>query len=191
MPMLVALGELKVELQSPDSDDDYLETLIEQASASIETFCGRSFAAAEMTETIRGDRQRGRLILDRVPVISVAAVVLNGEALPNGSWEVESAEAGFLLRVDASGHSIGWPVGKVEVTYTAGFAPIPPDAERCCLDLCVRAYHARGRDPALRSYENPDVEKMSWSASDSVKTVDGLPEDIAGRLGGYRLVTIA
>lgn len=190
MPMHVALEKLKVELQSPDLDDDYLETLIEQASASIETFCRRSFAPVEATETIRGDRQRGRLILDRVPVISVAAVVLNGEALSNGGWEVENADAGFLLRVDTSGHSVGWPVGKVDVTYTAGYAAIPADVERCCIDLCLRAYHARGRDPALRSYENPDVEKMSWSASDSVKTVDGLPEDIAGRLGCYRLVTI-
>ncbi|MBB3264052.1 hypothetical protein FHW79_001667 [Azospirillum sp. OGB3] len=190
--MLTTADALKAELDITGPDQDLsLELLIRQWSATIERYCRRSFAAVEATETIRGDRQRGRLILNRVPVVSVTAVVLNGEALLDGGWEVEDADAGFLLRMDASGHSLGWPVGKVEVTYTAGFAAIPPDVERCCLDLCVRAYHARGRDPALRSYENPDVEKMSWSASDTVKTVGGLPEDIAGRLGGYRLVTFA
>lgn len=189
--MLTTLATVKAELQSPDSDDDYLTTLIEQASASIETFCGRSFAAAEKTETHRPDRWRERLILDRTPVASVASVVLNGKTLDAPAVEVESPGAGFLLRIDADGNSLGWPAGRVVVTYTAGYASTPPDVERCCIDLVSRAYFARGRDPALRSYENPDVETMSYFDPDKLEMRDGLPKDIADRLGAYRVVTIA
>lgn len=189
--MLTTLAKVKAELQSPDADDALLTTLIEQASATIETFCGRSFAAAAGTETIRLDRWRERLILDRTPVVSVASVVLSGQALDPASYEVESSGSGFLLRLDASSCSIGWPVGRVVVTYTAGYSATPPDVERCCIDLVSRAYFARGRDPALRSEKILDVIDQSWFDPDKVEMRGGFPADIADRLTAYRMVTIA
>ncbi|AWK85033.1 phage head-tail connector protein [Azospirillum thermophilum] len=187
--MLTTLAKVKAELQSPDADDALLTTLIEQASATIETFCGRSFAAAAGTETIRLDRWRERLILDRTPVVSVASVVLNGQALDPASYEVENSGSGFLLRLDASSCSIGWPVGRVVVTYTAGYSATPPDVERCCIDMVKLSYFSRSRDPLLRSEDVQDVVSKTWTAVPSVETLGGLPADIAGRLSGYRMVS--
>ncbi|HYF88980.1 phage head-tail connector protein [Azospirillum sp.] len=188
--MLTTLAKVKAELQSPDADDTLLTTLIEQASATIETFCGRSFAAAAATETYRIARWRERLILERTPVVSVASVLLNGETLDPAAYEVESPGAGFLLRLDGSGCSIGWPAGRVAVTYTAGYSATPPDVERCCIDVVKLGYFARCRDPMLRSYENPDVERMSWTDPDKVVMRGGLPADIADRLDAYRTMVI-
>ncbi len=190
--MLTTLATVKAELGITGTDDDaYLETLIEQASASIETFCGRSFASASQAQTFRLDRWRERLMLDRTPVASVASVVLNGTTLDGAAVEVESPGAGFLLRVDGNGCSLGWPAGRVVVTYTAGYASTPADVERCCIDLVKLSYFARGRDPVLRSEKILDVIDQSWFDPDKVEMRGGLPADIADRLDAYRMVTIA
>ena len=189
--MLTTLATVKAELQSPDTDDTFLTTLIGQASASIETFCGRSFASATQTQIIRRERWRERLMLDRTPVVAVASVVLNGTPLAPDAVEIDDADAGFLLRLDGSSCSIGWPAGRVVVTYTAGYSSTPPDVERCCIDLVKLAYFARDRDPALRSYENVDVESVSYFDPDKTAMRGGLPADIADRLSAHRVVSIA
>lgn len=184
--MLASLATVKAELAlATAADDTFLEALIAQASASIERYCGRTFAVAERTQTIRVSRWRERLVLDRTPVQDVASVTLNGVPLDSGAYEVESPSTGFLLRLGAASRSVGWLAGTVVVTYTAGFATTPADVERCCVELCARAYHARGRDPALRSYESPDVESMTFFDPDKVAMRSGLPEDIADRLDAY------
>ena len=42
----------------------------------------------------------------------------------------------------------------------------------------------------LRSYENPDVERMIWTDPDKVVMRGGLPADIADRLDAYRTMVI-
>ena len=190
---LTQVDTIKAEIDVTDAGQDLeIGALIDQQSAAIRSFLSRVLAreTVRQTERVSGE---ATLILERRPVAEVVGVTVDGAALDPADFERDGA---LLRRLCNDRPSLWW--GKVAVDYAAGWRmpgetgrDLPEDIERACIDLCVRAYHARGRDPALRSYENPDVEKMSWSASDSVKTVDGLPEDIAGRLGGYRLVTIA
>ncbi|WP_207479565.1 hypothetical protein [Arenibaculum pallidiluteum] len=184
--MLTTSAALNAELGTTGQDYD---DLIRQVSAEVETYCGRTFASASRTQTIRLPRWRERLILDRTPVVSIASVAQNGEALTADEIEIEDSGAGFLLRVDAAGCSLGW-CGKVVVTYVAGYASTPADVERCVLDLCVRAYHGRGRDPLLRSERILDVIDQSWMDTDKVEMRGGLPVDVADRLCAYRVVSV-
>jgi hypothetical protein len=189
--MLTTLDRLKSELTITGTDDDTLLTsIIVEKSAEIQTYCSRSFASVGATETYRPGMCRKRLVLRRQPVSEVHSITVNGVVLDSGDFEIEDAAAGFLLRVDQNGCSIGWPPGRIDVTYTAGFIAVPADVERCVLDLCVRAWFARGRDPALRSEKILDVIDSSWTASDSAATKGGLPRDVAERLDAYRMVRI-
>lgn len=188
--MLTTLDALKAELDIADAaSDTALTALIGQWSATVETFCRRSFAVAETTDMIRLDKPCKRLVLERVPVTVVSAVTVAGTALDPSAVEIDHADAGFLLRVNAAGRSLGWPVDRIVVTYIAGYATTPPDVERCVLDLCVRAWTARGRDPALRSEKILDVIDQSYVDPDKVAMRDGLPADVADRLDSYRLMS--
>lgn len=91
-----------------------------------------------------------------------------------------------MLRLDAAGNAIPWGRGKWSVSHTGGPETVPPDVERCCLDLAVAAWRARGRDPLIRDMNVVDVESWSVFDPDKRRIVGGLPADIADRLDRHR-----
>lgn len=194
---LTTLEAVKAELSlSGTGDDAWLTDTIARASAIIARWCGRVFALETVQETYRIDRATDLLVLSRWPVAAVVSIVAGGAWLAADGWEVDAAN-GDLYRLGVGDQRKVWPIGKTVVTYSAGFilpgaegCDLPADIEAACIALCVRAFPAKGRDPALRSYENPDVEKYSFVDPDKLLTVDGLPTDVAERLRPYRQVTI-
>jgi hypothetical protein len=185
---LTTLAALKADLAIADTGmDSYLETLIEQHTGSIAAFLGRSLPRESLRQDERatGDDV---IVLERRHVVSVSSVSVDGEALAVGDWELD----GRLLYRLCHERRARW-CGRVSVDYQAGWLlpgevgrDLPADIERACIELCARSFHARGRDPALRSYEAVDIERYSLSAADSVATRDGLPLDVAERLAPYR-----
>lgn len=194
---LTTLEALKAELAlSATGDDVWLTDTIARASATIERWCGRVFALETVAESFRIDRATDLLVLSRWPVAAVVNIVASGVGLAADGWELDAAN-GDLYRLGVGDQRKVWPIGKTVVTYSAGFIlpgaegrNLPADIEAACIALCVRAFHAKGRDPALRSYDNPDVEAFSLVDPDRMPTVDGLPADVAERLRPYRQVTI-
>lgn len=194
---LTTLEALKDELAlSATGDDVWLTDTIARASATIERWCGRVFALETVQETFRIDRATDLLVLSRWPVASVVSVVAGGVGLAADEWELDAAN-GDLYRLGTTDQRKVWPIGKTVVVYSAGFIlpgaegrDLPADIEAACIALCARAFHAKGRDPALRSYENPDVESYSFVDPNKLLTVDGLPADVAERLRPYRQVVI-
>jgi uncharacterized phiE125 gp8 family phage protein len=197
--MLTTLADVKAALNiSGTTDDTFLTASIERASAAVESYCNRTFGTRTETQTFRLDRSRQRLILKAVPVTSITSVTEAGTTLTTADYELD-ASAGFLDRLDGSDKLSTWAASKIVVTYVAGYVlpgasgtvTLPADVQACTIDLVARAYHARGRDPQLRSEKILDVIDQSWTATDSVSTKGGLPIDIAERLDAYRLVTFA
>lgn len=194
---LTTLEAVKAELSlSGPGDDAWLTDTIARASATIERYCGRVFALETVQETFRIDRATDLLVLSRWPVAAIVSIVAGGVGLAADGWEVD-ADNGDLYRIGVGDRRKVWPIGKTVVTYRAGFIlpgaegrDLPADIEAACIALCARAFHAKGRDPALRSYENPDVESYSFVDPDRLLTVDGIPADVAERLRPYRQVTI-
>jgi len=192
---LTTLATLKAELGiSDNSQDAYLTALLAQQSAAVEAYCSRVFGRRAVTDTFRSDVRRARLVLSARPVISVTSVTEAGTVLTAADYEADSA-AGLLLRLDGADGPSCWAAGKTVVVYQAGYVlpgepspDLPADIERACIDLCVRAHAAKGRDPALRSYQNPDVESLSYFDPDKTELRGGLPADIAGRLDPHRTV---
>lgn len=192
--MLTTVDTLKAELSISGSDQDTaLEALINQASAAIESYCGRQFQDRTVTDTFRNRSRREAVILSVIPVTDINTVTESGTVLEASDYELESARSGLLLRLDSNDNLTCWAAAKIVIEYNAGYvlpgvdgANLPADIERVCIDLCVRAYHATGRDTALTSEEVPGVIKQTFSTA----TIEALSEDVLCRLNPYRLIAL-
>lgn len=194
---LTTRNDVKAALSVTGSTDDtFIDSLIERASAAVESYCRRTFGTRTVTQTFRLDRGRQRLILDAVPVTSITSVTEAGTALTADDYELD-AGAGFLDRLDGDDGLSTWAASKIVIVFVAGYVlpgaggtvTLPADIQAATIDLVARAYHARGRDPQLRSEKILDVIDQSFTAADSVTTKGGLPLDVAERLDPYREVS--
>jgi uncharacterized phiE125 gp8 family phage protein len=201
--VLTTIAALKAELDIADTASDAaLTTLIRQQSAAVERYCNRSFGLRGVTDRRRLNRSAPCLILSVLPVVAVTSVTVDGAELDEDAYEIADAEngdegSGLLYRSGDNDRRIPWAAGKIVVAYQAGYVlpgvtgyDLPADVERACLDLCVRAWAARGRDPTLRGYENPDVERFTYTATDSIDLRRGLPLPVAGLLDPYRMLAV-
>lgn len=185
---LTLLATVKTELAiTGTTQDAWLTDAIRQASDGIAAFCRRpeGFGRATWTQTVRGARGRGPIILDRDIAVSITSVNEDGTALTAPDWLLDGS---LLHRLDEDDGVTAWRGDKVVIVYQAGFTlltDLPYDVERCCLDLVVRAHQAKGRDPGLRSERILDVIAQSWDTPGGDGFKDGLPRDVAERLAPY------
>lgn len=194
---LTTVETVKAGLDLTGADDDaWLADTIDRVSDRITGWCGRVFGQETVRETFRLHRPLPSLILSRWPVASIASAVEDGAPLSPDAFEI-SASDGILYRLNAKGRYLSWPPATVAVEYTAGWLlpgqagrNMPGDIEQAAIDLVTRAYRARGRDPALRSEDVPDVYAASYF--DAAKSFDnGLPPDLASALARYRTPGVA
>lgn len=160
---LSTIPRVRVALDAPASvSDEELGFLLDRASAAIESYCGRTFGE----HTIREDFPAagiGGLVLSAIPVLEVLELFDWGEALASAAFDLEPA-TGIIRRADGR----AW--GAVSITYRAGYslpgssAPtLPADVEAACLLEISASYHARGRDPLLRSSSTEGVGASAWA----------------------------
>lgn len=111
-------------------------------------------------------------------------------SLVQGADYTLDPDVGWLIRLDpATGLLARWSALEVQVTYAAGYNPIPVDVEGAVLRLVVARYQARGRDPLLRSRDNQGLGSESfWVGSPG--TSGAMPEEIAGILNNYRVPVV-
>lgn len=201
MVALTTLATLKAELGITDSSSDTrLTALIGQVSAAIETFCDRRFERRSQTDVFREPDRT--LYLSAWPVVGSVTIVENGSTLSTDLYVVDLTEGIVAQPWPGARYGVGYgsPCGyvlpywhNVSISYTGGYllpgsvgANLPGDIERAALDLATRYHHGGGRDPALRSEVVPGVIEQSWSASDSIPTMGGIPIDVARSLLPYR-----
>lgn len=170
-----------------------LPALLAQASSAIAAHCGRAWGRETVREVFRLDRAiNAALVLARAPLFGEPAVMQDGAALAvDVEWEADGL-SGLLWRL-ADGRRAPWRCGTVVVTYTAGWLlpgqqgrDLPDAVERACLLTVAAAWHAAGRDPALRSQSVEGVGSASYL--DPRAGAGGLPAEAAELLAPFRLV---
>ena len=129
--------------------DDALDALIDAASETIETACGRQFNETDYTEYRDGDG-KDRLVLRRHPVASITDIWDDPDRDFSDATKVDSEEyfldgdAGIMVLLDTT---FARGTRNVKVVYTAGYSAIPTDIAQACRMLVASWFH-RGREGA-------------------------------------------
>ena len=150
---LTTLGDVKAWLQLgaapfPATDDALLQRLITAAGAFTDTWLGRPILSQDWQE-IRDGTGGQRLAFANIPVTAVLSLSIDGLAIPPAP----------ALGTDGGGFGPGYTFTATElalrglvftrrpqnviVTYTAGYASVPPDLAQACIELVCRRYKER------------------------------------------------
>lgn len=163
-------------------EDETLNQYIDRASDVISRHCKRVFGLEVVSEQFRLDTLQQELILARYPVVTLTSVVEDATTLTvSTDYEVDKAK-GWVTRLH-NDRPCWWPIGKVTVAYSAGYtlpAGSPQALQQACLQLVTAQYHAKGRDPALRSGDVPGVYSATYL------DIEHLPHDVRGLLAAFR-----
>lgn len=192
---LTTVATVKADLGITGADQDVqLGALIDQASAAIASWCGRTFGVETVRDTLVVDSwsDRSSLLLGRWPVVAVTALTVAGVALEPEAYVLNKAK-GDVLNRGSSTRFAPWPLGETIVTYSTGYVlpgaedrTLPHEIERACLLMVRGAHYATGRDPALRSEETSGVATFTYFAA-----IDhGLPLEAQALLSPYRLINV-
>ncbi len=161
---LTVLATVKSELGITDrSEDENLARWITQASGEVAKRLNRVFAEETVTETFRFTSRQDGLLLSRFPVSAIASIVENDTTLTAADYELV-AQTGELNRL-RSDRAWQWPIGKIVVTYTAGYAAIsdlPEGVERLAIIFVNQYRYAAPRDPLLRSETTDGAGSSSY-----------------------------
>jgi hypothetical protein len=137
-------------IPSGSTEDDALLTgLITAASQFIQTWLNRQLMQATYTE-VRDGTGGQRLVFMNYPVTSVASLtvgMLTVNPVSNPSTGTYP-NAGYLftpteIRLNDLYFERGF--GNVQVTYTAGYATVPPDVQQAATELVSLRYRERDR----------------------------------------------
>lgn len=191
---LTVLTTVKAELEvTGTTDDTFLGTLIQQASAAIVSYCGREFAAEEVDETVKA-YGTATLMISRTPVTALSTVTLDdgisSVTVPRTDYALEDAENGFIRSLvgpwkwtATQGTGIlARPVAGSEfqaykVRYTGGYTlltTLPHDVERACIDLVKVKYLARGQAGNITEQEVPGVYRAEYAPGDVTPAIRSL-----------------
>ncbi len=146
---LCALADVKTYLGITETTTDaVLTALIANASTLIESYCNRVFLTATYTETRNGGGGP-KLLLLNAPITAVSSVTVEGYAVPAAP---DAISPGYLfdqqvLYIRPGGNPCEFNRGiqNVTVSYTAGFATVPPDVNQACVELIASKYAKRNR----------------------------------------------
>lgn len=152
---LISRADLKSVLST--LADEVADRLIDEASAMIGQYTGRVLHAQDVTEMLR-NVCTDRLVLARWPVTEIVSVTEGTTLVDAADYETD----GTLFYRLSNDVRVAWRVAKLTVRYTGGYATVPADLKRACLDLCVNLNAMEGRDASVRSQSIPDVESISY-----------------------------
>lgn len=172
---LTTLDRAKRELgldRSDKSRDQDVRDDVTMASRMCAEHCGRPFGKETVREIIDvGAHERGRwIVLARKPIVTM-------DSLAEGTADPLVLDTDFILDLENGmmrrgtiGSVVGWTVGMLTAEYTAGYElldGVPWSYERACLIVLRSIWFSRGRDPAIRSVDLPDVGSRTYASSDS------------------------
>lgn len=201
---IITLDDLKGRLGiTTGTNDDELQRVIRARSGAIFGWCGlaadqhgkRTFSRETLVATwlIDYGRCSSNLILPwRVPVTSITSIVEDGTTLTADQYQV-SPMAALIRRVEDDAPCY-WSTGKIVVTYVAGFLPpddddtdMPAELQDACIQECSSRWLSKGRDPALRSENVPEVHAYTVGYGQDGARADLLPEtETMLAAAGYR-----
>lgn len=168
----VTVARAAAELQVTDATQQaLLESIIEEATAMVNTFCRRTFHR----ESAIVERQYGNglhnILLDKMPLVSIESVTYDGDTISASDYEIWDAGAGIVFRPGTvwQRSSLGT---RYIFTYTAGYilpgqsgANLPGDIQRATMEVCKGIFYARKRDSAVRSERVEGVYAVEYATS--------------------------
>lgn len=162
--------------------------LNEQASETVDLYCGRDFMLHEDVAERYDGSGRLRLPLRGWPIISVASVAVGGVALAEGVNYEGLPGAGILERVDGA----VWPVGlrNVSIVYSYGYTAAPGAITGIVEDLVIGALTHAARNRAVKGASSMSMDGYSVAYSELSRLMALAPEQV-GTLDRYRAVGAA
>jgi uncharacterized phiE125 gp8 family phage protein len=144
MADLTTLANIKQWLKISDSTNDALLTrLVTASSEFIKTWLNRDIFSQTYVGVVDGFGGY-RKVLENYPITAVSSVVVDQLPVPlsiNGN-------NGYTFnkwRVALIGYRFNRGVSNVVISYTAGYAVVPPDLEQACIELCALRYRELDR----------------------------------------------
>lgn len=174
-------------------DSGEQSALVTQASRAVEEWCKRTFAVATYTDYLNG-KNRSRVWLRNLPVISITSVTANGTLIDNtgGNAYLFVPETGALIRgtnMDDPQQGPWWPWGtrNIVVVYSAGYASVPDTVQRATILTIKNLYEV------LKTSVGPvQSEKIGdYQYTLATPSYQAVPPIAAGLLANYVLDPIA
>ena len=209
---LTDLATVKDELGITDSSEDTrLERYIQVASDAIVKYCRREFSRVIGIVETHAGADFPRLYLDRLPLVTVTEVQIDGAIIEAGDFDIVDPTTGLLYR------EAGWPrrafraagvvqqpvngtdQENIQVTYDGGFITpegdpaqgtrnLPLDIEQACIDTVVSIRANRGRDTDITAEKLGDASVSYGGVNTAMGRGSGgvIPDGVIGTLKPYR-----
>jgi hypothetical protein len=156
----------------------YLDTALAAVSTAIRRWCDRDFTVTEYTET-HAPHPDGSVFLRQFPVLSVAEVLdWRGVPIDPEDYDLDDRTGTLTLRTPVQ--------GKLTVTYTAGFDPIPADVQQATVEA-LQGLLGRSTAPADGIVEEKLGDYSYKIDSAAAAAVDALPRPVRQTLASYRI----
>lgn len=126
------------------SDDAELSSLITSASDFIHQVSYRFFPLADYEE-IRDGHGGETLLFGNSPVQAVISLIIDGFNVPASPNRIRFGYTWTPTEITLHGYWFSRRKQNVVITYTAGFAQIPPTASQACIELVATKYRERAR----------------------------------------------
>ena len=181
---LTTLADVKAWLKTgqsafPITDDALLTRLVTAASQYIQSWLSRPIASAEYLE-VRDGTGSQTLQFACFPVTEVAAVAIDGQVVPRATSAGRAGYAFSPTQLSVRGYRFSRGLQNIAISYTAGYATVPPDIAQACIELVCLRYRERSRIGEL-SRSLGGAETVAFSQKD-------LSEAIRTLLQQYRTV---
>lgn len=154
---LIGLLDVKEELGiTSTTSDSKLQRWITATSQRFASICNTVFPEQVYSERFRLGAHahagyfRGPLLLRRQPVTAILSITEDDTALVEDTDFETDLESGLVYRLSA-GNRYRWHASAVNVSYSAGYYPIPADLADAVITIIRHRWATSGRDPLLRS----------------------------------------
>lgn len=158
----------------PATDDALLSRLITAASQFIQSWLQRQIAVSDWIE-IRDGNGGQRMTFANTPVSAVLSLSIDGLTIPPAPAD-GAFGAGYVFsptELALRGYVFSRRAQNIVVTYTAGYAAVPPDIAQACIELVCQRYRERSRigemSKALMSGETVTFSQKDMS--DDIRTL--------------------
>jgi hypothetical protein len=190
---LCALSDVTAWLQTgqnpfPSVDNALLTRLVTAASQFVQTWLQRQIAVTDWIE-IRDGNGGQRLAFANFPVSQVWSLSIDGLTIPPAPAPggiTGGFGAGYVFsptELALRGYVFTRRAQNVSVTYTAGYASVPPDIAQACIELVCQRYRERARIGEV-STALISGETVTYSQKD-------MSDDVMTLLSQYRAVAPA
>ena len=143
---------LYTDLTAPQSA--YLEIILESIRAIVDGWMGQSLIPRQYTEVVTSGVTTPFALLSHYPIISIASVVSSAPGFIGSiSIPVAAAFTGMTRTV-----SLGYPRARCQVTYTAGYQPLPDGLSSSIFGMLIASL--KTKNPLDLSWLNAPVREV-------------------------------